>query len=619
MSGTKSSIAASNNVQLVRRLAAIAWRYRARAIQVFVLQGTLLIMTLGGLGLTGLAIDVIRRALDPNAPLPKWPFGFSLFITSSTSVQLVGIGLCVVGFAFLGSFLNYVYSVSVGRLVHLEIVPALRREIFTKLQRLSFRFFDAQSGGAIVNKVTTDVQLLRSFVDGVVIQGAVLILALGLFLTYMLMTHVRLTVVGLLLTPLLYWSTATFSRWAKPAYQEGRKLSDELLRGTAEGIEGILVTKVFGRQMDEIHRFARQNDAVKTQQLKIFQKVSRFGPTVDFINQLNVIVLLGYGGVLVAKGEVSLGELVVFVGLLRQFASRASAMADVINVLQQSLTGARRVFEVLDAEFEVKNATEPKLCDSVQGRVRFERVCFGYHPDNLVLNDFELDVKPGECIGILGATGSGKSTLLSLISRFYDPTSGKITLDGVDLRDFELDSLRHKIGIVFQESLLFHDTIANNIAYGNIDASFEQIERAAKLSGAHEFIMSQPDGYETMLEEGGVNLSGGQRQRLAIARAVLTEPRILILDDPTTAIDATTEAEVLKSVEGAIHGRTTFLVSNRLGSLQRANRILVLDQGRVAQIGTPTELLHQPGLYRRTAELLGLVGPSSVRSLGRRV
>jgi ATP-binding cassette subfamily B protein len=619
MKGTKSSIAASSNVQLVRRLAAIAWRYRARAIQVFVLQGTLLIMTLGGLGLTGLAIDVIRRALDPNAPLPKWPFGFSLLITSSTSVQLVGIGLCVTGFAILGSFLNYVYSVSVGRLVHLEIVPALRREIFTKLQRLSFRFFEAQSGGAIVNKVTTDVQLLRSFVDGVVIQGAVLILALGLFLTYMLMTHVRLTVVGLLLTPLLYWSTATFSRWAKPAYQEGRKLSDELLRGTAEGIEGILVTKVFGRQMDEIHRFARQNDAVKTQQLKIFQKVSRFGPTVDFINQLNVIVLLGYGGVLVAKGEVSLGELIVFVGLLRQFASRASAMADIINVLQQSLTGARRVFEVLDAEFEVKNATEPKLCDSVQGRVRFERVCFGYHPENLVLNDFELDVKPGECIGILGATGSGKSTLLSLISRFYDPTSGKITLDGVDLRDFELDSLRRKIGIVFQESLLFHDTIANNIAYGNIDASFEQIERAAKLSGAHEFIVSQPDGYETMLEEGGVNLSGGQRQRLAIARAVLTEPRILILDDPTTAIDATTEAEVLKSVEGAINGRTTFLVSNRLGSLQRANRILVLDQGRVAQIGTPTELLHQPGLYRRTAELLGLVGPASVRSLGRRV
>jgi ATP-binding cassette subfamily B protein len=619
MSGTKSSTTASNNVQLVSRLAAIAWRYRVRAIQVFVLQGTLLVTTLGGLGLTGLAIDVIRRALDPTAPLPQWPFGFSLLISAPTNIQLVLIGLCIVGFAVLGSYLNYAYSVSVGRLVHLEIVPALRCEIFTKLQRLSLRFFDAQSGGAIVNKVTTDVQLLRSFVDGVVIQGAVLLLALGLFLAYMLMTHVRLTVVGLLLTPLLYWSTATFSRWAKPAYQEGRKLSDELLRGTAEGIEGIQVTKVFGRQVDEIHRFARHNDAVKTQQLKIFQKVSRFSPTVDLINQLNVIVLLGYGAVLVAKGEVSLGELVVFVGLLRQFASRASAMADIINVLQQSLTGARRVFEVLDAEVQVKNATEPQRCESIQGRVRFERVCFGYHPDNLVLNGFELDVKPGECIGILGGTGSGKSTLLSLLGRFYDPISGKITLDGIDLRDFEVDSLRRNIGIVFQESLLFHDSIANNIAYGNIDASFEQIERAAKLSGAHEFIMSQPDGYETMLEEGGVNLSGGQRQRLAIARAILTEPRILILDDPTTAIDATTEAEVLKSVEGAISGRTTFLVSNRLGSLQRANRILVLEQGRVAQIGTPTELLHQPGLYRRTAELLGLVGSASGRNLRRRV
>jgi ATP-binding cassette subfamily B protein len=596
----------------------IAWRYRNRALQVFLLQAALLVMTLGGLRLTGLAIDVIRHSLNPLAPIPKWPMGLVPATSTKVSFELVGIGLCVTGFALLGSFLNYAYSVAVGRLVHLEIVPALRREIFTKLQRLSFRFFDAQSSGAIVNKVTTDVQMLRSFVDGVVIQGAVLLLALGLFLTYMLTTHVRLTLVGLTLTPLLYLATTTFSRWAKPAYREGRRLSDELIRGMAEGIEGIQVTKVFGREMDEIHRFREHNDAVKAQQLKIFQKVSRFGPTVDLLNQLNVIVLLGYGAVLVAKREVTLGELVVFVGLLRQFASRASAMADIINVLQQSLTGARRVFEVLDAQVEVKNSSAPKICETVGGRVRFEQVKFGYDSDKLILDGFELEVEPGECIGILGATGSGKSSLLALVARFYDPIVGRITLDGVDLREYDIDSLRRKIGIVFQESLLFHDTIANNIAYGELTASFEQIERAAKLAGAHDFIIEQSEGYDTMLEEGGTNLSGGQRQRLAIARALLLEPAILVLDDPTTAIDATTEAEVLKSVDGAITGRTTFLVSNRLGSLQRANRVIVLEQGRVAQLGTHTELLHTPGLYRRTAELLGMIGPHSPRSAGRR-
>jgi ATP-binding cassette subfamily B protein len=597
--------------RLVRRLLSVAWRYRVRVIQVFLLQVVLLAMTLSGLGLLGLAVDVIRNSLDPRAPLPKWPFGFNPSVDASTAIQLLGIGLCVFGFALLGALVNYAYSVSVGKLVHVEIVPSLRREIFSKLQRLSFRFFDAHSSGAIVNRVTTDVQMLRSFVDGVVVQGAVLALALGLFFSYMLVTHVRLTLVGLTLTPILYIATTAFSRWAKPAYNEGRRLSDQLVRAMAEGIEGIQVTKVFGREASALGRFAANNDAVREQQLKIFSKVSRFSPTVDLLNQLNVIVLLGYGAILVARREVTLGELVVFVGLMRQFATRASAMADIVNVLQQSLTGARRVFEVLDAKVEVTNGANPKPADGLVGRVRFENVCFGYEAERLILDGIELDVAPGECIGILGATGSGKSSFLALLARFYDPTSGRITLDGVDLKEYDLDGLRRRIGIVFQESLLFHDTIAGNIAYGAPDASIERIRHAARLAGAHDFIERLPEGYETILDEGGTNLSGGQRQRLAIARALVLEPALLVLDDPTTAIDAATEAEVLKAVDGAIAGRTTFLVSNRLGSLQRAHRVIVLEAGKIAQIGTPRELLHVSGLYRRTAELLGMLPGST--------
>jgi len=607
MSGNINSLANSSNVRVLRRLVTVAWRFRARTVAVFSLQMALLAMTLTGLGFTGLAIDVVGHALDPKTPLPKWPFGLAPNPTWNTTTQLLVIGGAVLAAAAVGALLNYSYSVVVGHLVHVEIVATLRRELFTKLQRLSFRFFDANSSGSIVNRVTVDVQMLRSFVDGVIIQGAVLSLALSVFLAYMLSTHVKLTIVGLLLTPLLFVATLIFSRWAKPAYRESRKLADALVRNMAEGIEGIQVVKVFGRERDQERKFQACNDQVKAQQFKIFTNVSRFSPTISLLNQLNVVVLLGYGAILVARAEISLGELVVFVNLLRQFSGRASGMADIINVLQQSLTGARRVFEILDSPSEVQNAPDAIVLTKVSGHVQFKSVDFGYSPDHPTLQGISLDVAPGECIGILGSTGSGKSTLLALLPRFYDPTAGRLLIDGVDVRRYDLDSMRKHIGVVFQESLLFHDTVADNIAYGEPEATREQVERAARLAGAHEFILGLPEGYDSMLEEGGSNLSGGQRQRIAIARALLLEPPILVLDDPTTAIDAATEAEVLRAVNNAISGRTTFLVSNRLSTLQRADRIVVLESGRIAQVGTPRELLHQPGLYQRTARLLGML------------
>ncbi len=589
---------------MVARLLRLSWRYRSRVAQVFLLQVVLLTMTLSGLRFSGLAVDVIRHSLDPSTRVPTWPLGIQLRGNWSTQGQLLLVAAAILTSALVASILNYAYSVRVGRLIHVEIVPNLRAELFARLQRLSFRFFDRTASGAIVNRVTVDVQMLRSFVDGVIIQGAVLVLSLGIFLAYMLNVHVRLTLVSLALTPLLYVVTRLFSRWAQPAYGEGRRLSDLMVRTMTEGIEGIQVAKVFGQIQSQVARFDERNRAVKEQQLKILQQVSRFAPTVDFLNQLNLAVLLAYGAFLVAGGGISLGDLVVFAGLLRQFATKASAMADVINTLQQSMTGARRVFDIVDSPIEVHNRAHPLKPSRLEGHLAFSDVHFGYGEDP-VLKGVSFEVTPGQCVGIFGATGTGKSTLLSLIPRFYDPTLGEVSIDGIDVRAFDIDYLRRRIGTVFQESLLFRDTVANNIALGSPDAGRAQIEFAARTAGAHGFICELPKGYETLLEEGAVNLSGGQRQRIAIARALLLEPPILMLDDPTASIDAITETEVLRSIDGAMAGRTTIVVSSRLSVLRRADRIMVLSAGRIVESGTHVELLQSGGLYAKTATLLG--------------
>lgn len=589
--------------QIILRLLRVGVRHGARSLQVFLIQALLLVMTMAGLRFAGTAVDVIRHALDTTSPPISWPLDYTPPAGLSVAQQLWGLAAGVVLTASFRSLLNYAYTIGIARLVHAEMVPEFRTRLFNKLQRLSFRFFDANATGAIINRVTRDVQLLRSFVDGVLVQGAVLLLALGIFLSYMLSTHVRLTIVSLSLTPLLYVVTHRFSAWAQPAYNENRVLSDNMVRTMAESIEGVLVTKVFGREREQVERFADKSQAVREQQLEIFKRVSRFSPTINLLTQLNVLVLLVYGGYLVAERQITLGELVVFAGLLQQFASRAAAMSGIVNTLQQSMSGARRVFEVLDAPLEVREPVQPRQSSPFVGRLRFERMSFGYQGQRPVLKDITLTVEPGECVGILGPTGAGKSTLLSLIARFYDPTEGRIAIDGIDLREWDLDLLRRRIGIVFQESLLFRDTIFNNIAYGKPQATAAEVQRAAVLARAHEFIERLPHGFDSVVSENGANLSGGQRQRIAIARALLLDPPFLLFDDPTTAIDPESERDVLLGIRGASRGRTTLIVSNRLGALKLTDRVIVLDSGRLVQSGRHSDLLEEPGLYRRAADL----------------
>jgi len=337
---------------------------------------------------------------------------------------------------------------------------------------------------------------------------------------------------------------------------------------------------------------------------------------VGFLTRINMMVLLGYGGWLVAQGRLPLGAgLVVFAGLLEQFSGQVNNVATIVNSVQQSLIGARRVFEILDAPIEVKSAPDALRRPRLAGAVTFENVSFAYDGADAVVRDINLDVRPGQCIAILGATGAGKSVLMSLIPRFFDPTAGRVLLDGVDVRRLHLDDVRRNIGLVFQESFLFSNTVAANIAFGHPNATRDQVEQAARIAAAHDFITALPQGYDTVLGESGNSLSGGQRQRLAIARAVLLQPPILLLDDPTAAIDSETEHEIFEALDRAIAGRTTFIVAHRLSTLRRADLILVMEDGRIVQRGTHEELMGQPGPYLRVANLQ-LVDPRDLQVIG---
>jgi ATP-binding cassette, subfamily B, bacterial len=594
----------------LRRLLRLAWEYRSACLAVFVLQVALLALSLGGLSLTGLCVDVLRRALDPAAPVPKWPLGFEPPADWSTTTRLYALGALVLVMGGLYAWLSYAYGVQNGRVQHLKLVPELRARVFDKLQRLSFPFYDRNGSASIINRVTSDVQAARSFVDGVMLQGGILVLTLCVYAVFMLSADVGLTFACLGASPLIWLLTRRFSNWAQSAYQKNRDLVDEMVLTMSEGIHGIQVTKVFGREREELARFENKNRAVVDQQQHIFAKASVFTAAVHVISQLNIVVLLGYGGFLVMRGRLTLGDLIVFANVLTQFATRVAEMARVVNTLEQSLAGARRVFDVLDAPIQIKSPERALELGgtggALAGSIRFEKVHFAYGPGEPALSDVSFEVPAGSCLAILGATGAGKSTLLSLVPRFYDVSAGSVSIDGHDIRELDLDTLRRNIGVVFQQTLLFKQSIAENISFGQPGASREAIERAAGIAGADEFIRRLPDGYDTLLAEEGQNLSGGQRQRLALARAAFVEPRIMILDDPTTALDPQTEGEVLAAMRRVMHGRTTLMVANRLSTLRFADRIIVLERGKIIEQGTHRELMALGGLYHRTAQLQGV-------------
>lgn len=520
---------------------------------------------------------------------PMLERGDKLHIAALAAVTLVVIA--IVGSA--ASYIDNYYTESVGQWVAHD----LRMRLYQHLQRLSLRYYSTHETGTILSTLTTDIQTIQGFASSSTLSILVDLLTILCMLGLMFWLNWDFTLIAVAVTPFLLLFVSRFKKAVKKATHEVRKEQSAILAVAQQDLESIQVVKAFGQERVEEKLLYDVSEATVGAALKARSIKALLSPVVNITVALCTAIVLWRGAALILAGSMTIGELTVYLAYLAKFFKPVKDLATTTNAVAQAAVGTERIRSILDTDAVIPESPDGLEPETLAGEIEFDHIAFGYDPDNPILTDLNLKIKPGQFVGIVGPTGAGKSTVVSLIPRFYDVQSGTVHIDGHDVREYKLKPLRDQIGYVLQDTVLFRGTILENIAFGRPDATKDEIIAAAKLANAHDFIMAMPNGYDTLVGDRGSTLSGGQRQRIGIARVMVRNSPILLLDEPTAALDSESEKLVIDALEKLMKGKTVIAIAHRLSTIRDADQIVVIAGGVVAESGTHDELMAKNGLY----------------------
>jgi ABC-type multidrug transport system fused ATPase/permease subunit len=580
-------------MQILLRIIKMAWRYRARLALAY-------ISFLAAVGFSLLVPQLFGSSIDRLVRFDPVDGGAILLHVETTTLALMGLAL--IGASLMRGLGNFARAYTTDSLSQ-KVAFDLRNLLYDKLQHLSFAFHDTEHTGNLMSKATADVESIRRFVNQGMVRSLDVLVRLIAITAILMVLNWKLALLSLVCIPFVVLRSTLILKKLRAMWLHVQELMGEASTILQENLVGIHVVKAFAAEAHEGAKFDAKVQDLRHEYFESERLQASNTAWLTLYSTFTLGIVLWFGGWEVMRGHLTAGGLTKFVLYLSQLAFPIRAASRVINSFSRALSSGERLFEVLDTRSPVQEKAVAKTMGRVRGRVCFDDVSFSYDPQTPALKRVALEAAPGQMIAILGAPGSGKSSIVNLLPRFYDVTEGHITIDGDDIRDFTLSSLRRNIGMVQQDVFLFDATISDNIAYGVADADFDEVVKAAKIAQLHDQIMNFPDGYDTHVGERGVTLSGGQKQRLAIARTVLLDPPILVLDDATSSVDVETERLIHRAMVAVMQGRTTFVIAHRLSTVRRADLILVLRDGEIVERGTHRELLARRGPYQDLYEL----------------